>query len=333
MVKAREQMNQKCIFIAEFCQNHNGQFDILEQMVEQAAAAGATHCKLQNIWADELAYRPQFEEGLSFGDQVDSIKRPYRDEYKRLKALEIKREEIERFISLCKLVGVEPMTTCFARAQITELAEMGFSTIKVASYDCASFPLLRELKERFPQIIVSTGATYNDEIEHAAKILEGHNSTFLHCVTLYPTPVNQVHLARMEFLRTLTSKVGFSDHTLVARDGVLCAKVAIYLGADAIERHFTILPENETRDGPVSINAEQMRDLVDFAGQTSDYQLAFLDDNHPEWRQTQGDPDRILSDAELLNRDYYRGRFASQRMQSNKGRRMIFNWEETPLEK
>jgi N,N'-diacetyllegionaminate synthase len=324
-------MNQNCIFIAEFCQNHNGNYDILAKMVDQAAASGTTHGKLQTIWADETAYRPQFEEGLSIGGRQDCIKRPYRDEYERLKALEITREEMARFVSLCKSVGLEPMTTCFTRAQVNELADLGFKTIKVASYDCASFAMLRELKERFAQIVVSTGATYNDEIEHATKILDGHDSYFLHCVTLYPTPADQVHLARMEYLRKLTPKVGFSDHTLVANDGILCAKAAVYLGADAIERHFTILPADETRDGPVSITPEHMRELVDFAGQSKADQLANLDEHHPEWRQTQGDPDRKLSDAELLNRDYYRGRFASQREESTDGRRMIFNWEETPL--
>jgi len=324
-------MTQNCIFIAEFCQNHNGDYDILAKMVDQAAAAGTTHGKIQTIWAHEVAYRPQFEEGLSKGGNVDCIKRPYRDEYERLKGLEITRKEMTQFIALCKSVGMEPVTTCFTRAQVHELADLGFKTIKVASYDCASFPMLRELKARFPQIIVSTGATYNDEIEHAAKILEGHDSYFLHCVTLYPTPVDQVHLARMEYLRKHVPKVGFSDHTLVGRDGILCAKAAIYLGADAVERHFTILPEGETRDGPVSITPGMMRELVDFAKLTSSEQLAVLDENYPAWHQTKGDSDRSLSDAELLNRDYYRGRFASRRPESIDGRRMIYNWEETPL--
>ena len=40
---------------------------------------------------------------------------------------------------------------------------------------------------------------------------------------------------------------------------------------------------------------------------------------------------RKLSDEEILNRNYYRGRFASPRNESFKGKRMIFNWEETPL--
>ena len=43
--------------IAEFCQNHNGDFDLLKKMVEAAAAAGATHGKMQTIFADTIAFR------------------------------------------------------------------------------------------------------------------------------------------------------------------------------------------------------------------------------------------------------------------------------------
>ena len=41
--------------IAELCQNHNGNFDIVKEMVDVAAEAGATHIKLQTIYAENLA--------------------------------------------------------------------------------------------------------------------------------------------------------------------------------------------------------------------------------------------------------------------------------------
>ena len=59
--------------------------------------------------------------------------------------------------------------------------------------------------------------------------------------------------------------------------------------------------------------------------------LDFLGSNYPNWRNMLGESQRILSDEEILNRNYYRGRFASPRKESDNGKRMIFNWEETPL--
>ena len=56
-----------------------------------------------------------------------------------------------------------------------------------------------------------------------------------------------------------------------------------------------------------------------------------LDKADANWRAAIGEGNRKLSDQELLNRDYYRGRFASRRPESQAGRRMIFNWEDVPL--
>ena len=315
--------------IAEFCQNHNGDANLLKRMIDEAAEAGATHAKVQNIFAENLAFRPQFEEGLVSGEHVFSIKRPYQSEYDRLKNLELKREQVINFIDDCRKAGLEPMTTCFARCHVDELVEMGFKTIKVASYDCASFQLLRELKGKFERILVSTGATYDDEVQRAAEILDGSDFTFLHCVTMYPTPLVSMHLSRMKWLLNYCNQVGFSDHTLVARDGIVAAKAAIHLGAEVVERHFTVLAADESRDGPVSITPAQLKELVSFSKLSSNDQLSDITNECPDWKKMIGDSSRTLSHEEILNRDYYRGRFASPRHHSKAGRDMVFNWEET----
>jgi sialic acid synthase SpsE len=318
--------------IAEFCQNHNGNMDLLARMVEAAAKAGATHGKMQTILADTVTYRPQFEEGLLIAGVTKCIKRPYAAEYERLKRLEVSQENTLRFVALCEENGLIPMTTCFVRAHAREIAQAGFKSVKVASYDCASFPMLRELATLFDDIVVSTGATFDDEILHAGSTLEGKAFAFLHCVTLYPTPLDQMHLKRMQWLRTLAPRVGFSEHSLVARDGLTASKAAIALGADIVERHFTILGPTESRDGPVSITPAHMAELASFAALSFEERLHRMDAEHPDWKIMLGQQRRELSDNELLNRDYYRGRFASPRAESRNGTRMIFNWEETPIE-
>lgn len=317
--------------IAEFCQNHNGSMDTLARMVEAAAKAGATHGKMQTILADTIAYRAQFEEGLVVDGVTKAIKRPYAAEYKRLKGLEVSQEDTIKFVDLCQQNGLVPMTTCFVRAHARDISQAGFKAIKVASYDCASFPMLRELVPLFDEIVVSTGATFDDEVVHAAEILKSKSFALLHCVTLYPTPLDQMHLLRMQWLRTLAPRVGFSDHSLVAKDGLLPSKAALALGADIIERHFTILGPTESRDGPVSITSQHMAELASFAALDPQERCHRMDIEYPDWKIMYGQERRKLSDQELLNRDYYRGRFASPRFESRDGTRMIFNWEETPV--
>ena len=131
------------------------------------------------------------------------------------------------------------------------------------------------------------------------------------------------NLARMDWLRQYAPEVGWSDHTHVGRDGIKAAKAALALGADYIERHFTVLPSDQTRDGPVSINSEQLRELADFAKLPREERMAKLEKENPDWRVMLGHAQREMTHAEMLNRDYYRGRFAS--LVNNE---WVYNWEE-----
>jgi N,N'-diacetyllegionaminate synthase len=321
-------------FIAELCQNHNGDFDTVRRMVDAAAESGATHIKIQHIYVRNLVYRPQFEEGLERDGKVLAIRRPWQLEYDRLKGLELTEDECAQFVEHVDSLGLVPVTTCFARGDVDRIAQQGFRTVKVASYDCASFPMLRELAGRFNHLFVSTGATFDDELRFAAGVLRQHAKGYslLHCVTQYPTPLEAMHLNRIGWLRQFTDNVGFSDHSLVSRDGVIAAKAAIACGAEVVERHFTISAASVTRDGPVSITADDIRALVDFSRLSREDQYAHLAEVHPGWEQMLGRAERWLSDEEILNRDYYRGRFATPRREgAHRIAEMVLNWEETPL--
>lgn len=307
--------------IAEFCQNHNGDKSILRDMIWSAADAGADYAKIQTMFAAELTHRPRFDGGLIEGGEVRVIDRPFSAEYERLSGLEFPLSEYEWFIQECHEAGILPLTTAFTRAQIPILHGFGFEAIKVASYDCASGPMLHELSEAFSHLFVSTGATWNHEIERTASLLEGKSFSFLHCVTVYPTPLGQMNLARIEYLRRYTPRVGLSDHAR-AVDGLRAPAVALLLGAFVIEKHFTVLPLDQTKDGPVSLDHNQLSLLCRLAGSPTAEVAAWVSENVGDYRYMMGTASRCLSEQELLNRDYYRGRFASQTSQGP-----VFNWE------
>lgn len=308
--------------IAEFCQNHNGDFEILKEMIYAAKEAGCEYAKIQTIFADMLSKRERFEHGVVINNIRKSIKRPYKLEYDRLKKLELDFEQQTEFISICKKVGIKPLTTIFTKDSLNMIKSIGFEDIKVASYDCGSIPLLKLIKNEFETIFISTGATFDDEIKKAYDCLNGHKFIFFHCVTKYPTLLQDYNLNRLKFLKQFTNEVGWSDHSLVKRDGILGTCAAVYYGADWIERHFTILPENKTKDGPVSINPNQSKELIYFSKLSKDDQKLFLDENFSNHNISQGKKFRDLTDEELLNRDYYRGRFCSYSKDNP-----IFNWE------
>jgi N,N'-diacetyllegionaminate synthase len=176
-------------------------------------------------------------------------------------------------------------------------------------------------------IVCSTGATFDEEIETAASILAGSEFTLLHCVTIYPTPIEELHLRRMSWLRRFTPRVGFSDHTKPEQDGVWASRIALALGADCIERHFTVLDKSATRDGPVSIQPAELKSLRQFADLSRPERMALVVREYPGWQRALGAAHRSLTPAELRNRDYYRGRFASK-----VGDADVYNWEDGPFD-
>ena len=318
--------------IVEVCQNHNGDKNILKDLIHAAAENGADIIKGQIIFSEDVTHRPRFDEGHEEDNGVrKSIKRPYEAEMARLSGIDLKDEDYHFFVEEVRKAGAVPMLTVFTRKRIPFAASLpyaGEKLVKVASYDCASRPLIRELADNFDKLIISTGATFDEEIEKTAGILKEQNKpfAFLHCVTSYPNTLAMANLARMEWLRKFTPEVGWSDHTLVARDGIKAAKTAIMLGADYVERHFTILPADRTKDGPISITPALLKELSNFGKLSKEEQKEIVEKEIPDWRVMLGHHQREMTHTEMLNRDYYRGRFAS--LVKNE---WIHNWEEKPV--
>ena len=315
--------NKKTIIIAEACQNHNGDKDVLKKMIYTAKEAGANYIKIQSINSEELTYRRKFEDGLVEAGKAKVIKRPFKSEFERLKKLDLSEEDHVWFVEECKKVGIKPLTTIFTFSMLDFLSALDWDAVKIASYDCASKPLLSALKDKFKHLIVSTGSTYDNEIAETAELLKDNSYSFLHCVTIYPTPLSEVYLRRIDWLRKFTSSVGYSDHTLVEKDGIKASLSAIYYGADIIERHYTVLKKDQTKDGPISINPKQLKQLVEFAKLPKEEQKQYIKENIPEYDKLLGSPKTNLSHDEELNREYYRGRFAVK-----KNNHYHFNWEE-----
>ena len=311
--------------IAELCQNHNGDFKLVEEMVYAAAESGATYAKIQSMLSSDLTHRPRFDEGLVEGGVTKVIKRPYQPEYERLSKLDLNDDQHYRFLEICQKANIKPMTTVFSRSRVPFVTSLKMDTIKVASFDCSSYPLLKDLvKARVPRVIVSTGVTFDEEIAEACRILRDTNFSVLHCISIYPLPIEEAHLNRIDFLKTLSKSVGLSDHSNPEVHGSKVVAVGLTKGIDVIEKHFTILPKDKSRDGPVSANPKQLKEIVELSRLSPSEISAYVKENVPEAGKMLGDAGRKLSQTELLNRDYYRGRFASRKLNGE----WLYNWEE-----
>lgn len=308
--------------IAETCQNHNGDRTLLRDMVQAAAEAGAAYVKYQDFRSSDLSRRARFEQGLEQDGVVRILKRPHEAERSRLSVLDLPDEAISEFVETCAGAGVKSMVTIAHYGRIAFHTRLKWDALKVASPDCPSFPFLAELGTHFRPMYVSTGGTEWPDIQRTAGLLADNDLTLLHCVTIYPTPLDKLNLRRMDTLRTVVDRVGFSDHSLVSRDGLVASKTALALGADVVERHFTLLGPDQTRDGVVSINADQLRELCEFAASPDDQKTAWLQSEVPDVAVMLGSAEIVISPDEKVLMDFYRGRFAHR-----VGDRAIYNWE------
>lgn len=274
-------------FISELCQNHNGDLELLEAMIK-SAAKDSDILKIQSIKADTLTNRSQYE-----------VFRPYVQEHKRLKSLELTKKDEEFFIFKCMEYGVESMTTIFTPKHAGYFNELGYTNLKLSGYSMPSFNYGKDLKNfNFKKLYFSASSLTLDELSHTILNLKELNIDFclLGCTCVYPTPLEKANLQNLPFYKTYfdLEEIGYSDHSNPYEDNLLTTKLAIFQGIDVLERHFTILEKDKTRDGKVSITSDMLKELKRFSK---------LD------KFTQYNELNKFSGEQTFNHAYYRGRF------------------------
>lgn len=306
--------------IAELCQNHLGKTKNLKIMVRKAAKSGAAIVKIQDIQPKMVTFRQKFESG---SEKHNFICRPYADEKKRMSHLRLCNDQYKLFIQECYQQKVIPMVTCFTKDSPKKMFRLGFRWVKVASYDCGALPFLKQVKKYFKNIIVSTGTANQKEILQTARLLGPCLKYILHCDSIYPTPFESVNFGKMKWLSQHFQKIGFSDHTCYEKDELKAALCSRLLNCVCIERHFTILGKEKTKDGPVSLNPSQLSILSKKFCKPKSQIRKIIGVHHSKLKKMLNKkPSWQLTRIEKRNRNYYRGRFAA-----SKNGRPDFNWE------
>ena len=318
---------KKVNLIAELCQNHLGDISIVEEMIHAAKENGADYAKIQSMQSKDLNYRERFEKGLIEGGLIKCKKRPFNQEYQRLKNLDLTYDDHFKFLELCKKYKIKPMTTIFTRNRINLIKKMNLEYLKISSFDCSSHSMIEDIISKVKSnIIVSTGGAYDSEIMNTVNILKKakRKFTLLHCISIYPTTPEVASLLRIKFLKKLSNSVGFSDHSNPDIYSYDLSAMSKTLGATWIERHFTILKKNTTKDGIVSVNPSQLKELRKVIDLPNSQILKYLKKKYKSnLNKILGSTDRELTNEEILNRDYYKGRFVSK----TKSGKIAYNWD------
>lgn len=253
-------MNQdKVIIIAEAGVNHNGDMAMARDMVLAARDAGADYVKFQTAVpelvissiAPKAAYQ---EETTGAGEsQLEMCRR-----------IHLPLSAYAELAGLCRREGIGFMSTPFDLVSIDALVPLGQDWWKIPSGEITNLPYLRRIASLRQPVIMSTGMSRLDEVERAVEILTADGLALdkvalLHCNTQYPTPMADVNLRAMESLRRLTTgPVGYSDHTV----GIEVPVAAVAMGAQIIEKHFTLDKNLPGPDHRASLDPAELTSMV-----------------------------------------------------------------------
>ena len=218
-----------CYVIAEIGINHNGDIDLAKKLINVAVGAGCDAVKFQKRTID-VVYTPEElakPRESPFGNTNGDLKR----------GLEFEIEEYREIDRYCREVKIDWFASCWDEASVDFIAQFSVPCFKIASASLTDDNLLRHTRAVGKPIILSTGMSTIEEIDHAVEVLGTKDLAILHACSTYPAYYEELNLKVIDVLSDRYGvPVGYSGH----ETGLPSSVAAAVLGACMIERHITL---------------------------------------------------------------------------------------------
>lgn len=218
-----------CYVIAEIGINHNGDVELAKKLIDVADAAGCCAVKFQKrtidvvYTAEELTKPRENPFGLTNGD----LKR----------GLEFGLKEYQEIDHYCKELGMSWFASCWDEASVDFISQFNIPCYKIASASLTDDNLLSHNRSKGLPIILSTGMSTLEEIDHAVEVLGKKDLIIMHSTSTYPAQYDELNLKVIPKLRQRYGvPVGYSGH----ETGLASSVAAVALGATLVERHLTM---------------------------------------------------------------------------------------------
>jgi len=256
-------MRSRVKIIAEIGCNHKGEMDIAKELIQTAAIfCKANVAKFQKRNNKELLSEEEYNSphpnphnsyGTTYGEHREFLEFDL-DQHKQLK-------------KWCEELGIEYSTSVWDVTSAKEITSLHPKLIKVPSACNLNKKLLEYLSDHFEgEIHLSFGMTKNEEEEKIVSFFESKKRAkdlvLYSCTSGYPVPFEDISL--LEIIRiknqfeNRVKSIGFSGHHL----GIAIDSAAVALGAEWIERHFTLDRTWKGTDHAASLEPDGMRKLV-----------------------------------------------------------------------
>lgn len=292
----RNSKNDSTFIIAEAGVNHNGDFDLAKKLIDVAADSNVDAVKFQTFRVESLvtenAPKATYQK-ISTSEQES--------QRQMLEALEISFPLQFKLMKYAESRGILFLSTPFDPASLDFLLnDIKLETIKIGSGDLTNGPLLLNVARSRRDVILSTGMASLSEIEDALAVLafgfvagkdakpnkRAFNDAYvspdgqkllqskvslMHCTSEYPCPFNEINLKAITTLKLAFGlDVGYSDHS----QGIHVCLAAVAMGAQIIEKHFTLDknmkgPDHKSSIEPYELGllVKQVRDIEAAKGQ------------------------------------------------------------------
>ena len=218
-----------CYVVAEIGINHNGDIKLAKQLIDTAEAAGCNAVKFQKRTID-VVYTPEElakPRESPFGETNGDLKR----------GLEFGLQQYHEIDRCCKEVGIAWFASCWDEASVDFIDQFDPPCYKIASACLTDDHLLRHTRDKGKPIVLATGMSTLEEIDHAVDVLGKKDLLILHAVSTYPSQYDELNLRIIpELKKRYGVPVGYSGH----ETGLPTSAAAVAMGACMVERHITM---------------------------------------------------------------------------------------------
>ena len=249
------------LFILDLANNHQGNIDHGVRIIRETAVVARTHHV-------RVALKLQFRQLQTF---IHPAHRNGSDNRHvgRFLSTELSADDYRVLVEEARNSGLITMCTPFDEPSVDQLVDLNIEVMKVASCSAADWPLLEKIAEHNRPVVVSTGGLTLKDIDDIVSFLDHRRVHFAleHCMSIYPTPRDQLHLNQIANLRRRypDKVVGFSTHE--DPDDLMPVSIAVANGARILERHVGI-ETDEYKLNTYSSTPEQISRWVDAAAES-----------------------------------------------------------------
>jgi N-acetylneuraminate synthase len=221
--------DQPCFVVAEIGINHNGDIDLAKRLISVAVTAGCDAVKFQKrtievVYSPEELAKPREN---PFGATNGDLKR----------GLEFGLEEYREIDAFCKSIKMTWFASPWDEGSVDFLEQFHLPAHKIASASLTDDNLLRHVRKTGKPVILSSGMTTLQEIDHAIEVLGKQNLLLMHATSTYPASYDELNLRAIPALAARYGvPVGYSGH----ETGIPTSVCAVALGACCVERHITM---------------------------------------------------------------------------------------------